>query len=1225
MRLLIDLQGAQTSGSRQRGIGRYSTALAQELAVLATAAGHDVHVLLNAAFPKALVEIRAELRGLLPPGSVHAWLPPVGSSEGVGDRFYTQAATMLREGVIAAIAPDAVLIASLFEGWGDEAVATVNGRIDAPVTAVILYDLIPYIQPGNYLTEEAGARFYHGRINQLRRADLWLAISESARREGLDYLGLPPDDVVAVSTAANAAFKPTPPSPEALERLHGRYGLRRKVVMYTGGVDGRKNIETLIRAYAMLPHATRHGCTLAIVCAATEWQQQTLMDAGRDCGLDDGDLRVTGFVPEADLVALYSSCALFVFPSLHEGFGLPALEAMACGAPVIGSDRSSIPEVIGDARALFDPTDDRAIAARMQQALDDPAFMAWLRSRAAGQAALFSWRRTAELALTSLVRKVEARGQVPHRQAPALLRGIHRPRLALVSPIPPQRSGIAQYAAELAPELARHYDVDFVTHSAAAGAPELAGIGAVLTPERFQQSGGNYDRIVYQLGNSDFHADMPELMAQFPGTVVLHDLFLSGLAWWKEIVGGSPGYWMSRLREGHGYTAALERLHARNDLQTDALQQRYTCNIDAVRFSTNVVVHSNYAQAALADAYGPGVAARTHVVPLLRRPRPPLDRAVVRKQLGYAPEDFIVCAFGGIAASKMHEVLLDAWFASALAANRTCRLAVVGGIDPTPYGQRILAAVAKGEGGERVRITGYVPDATYAEYLAAADAAVQLRREPRGETSAAAMDCLMAGVPLIINGGGTFDEIPAEFVTKLPGRFTSRELAEALEWVRDHPDERLARGAGAREHMRRTAAPKLIGDMYRDALEGPPRGTVAVRDTVLRLMRERIPAATLQAHAQGIASAVVRSLPLPAFRRRLLIDVTDVDRDAPEPETEAVDEMVRALLLDGGAPYSAEPFVVTGGTPALAQAYTYSLLDTVGADQPDEAIMIQPGDACLGFFIGQSNEPGHLEAWGQCRLWGVPTVVVCTDAMLALAERRGPGLAGLLDRVSRHADVVLVDDETSVARLAALLEETRAARLDPLRIVHTTRRQDPLPARLAAVLRRIRTAADDSGLVELLFASQHRQLVMMGDNPLVCVGCGELLGSGVRATGRPGILIFGPYLALTPGHYEIRVFMTVQDPADGYVEAVANLSIDVLDRVPLVAHRGDRGPALVLHITVGSRVRDFELRIAVTSDTRLVFKRYELVRVEQAPAPARVQGVAPAPPRPGRQAVLKGG
>lgn len=1224
MRLLIDLQGAQTSGSRQRGIGRYSTALAHELAVLATAGGHDVHVLLNAAFPEALIEIRADLRGLLPPGSVHAWLPPAGSYEGGTDRAYMQAATMLREGVIAAIAPDAVLIASLFEGWGDEAVSTVNGRLDAPVTAVILYDLIPFIQPGNYLTAETGARFYHGRINQLRRADLWLAISESARREGLDYLGLPANDVVAISTSANDAFKPSPPSPEALERLHGRYRLRRKVVMYTGGIDGRKNIEALIRAYALLPPATRYGCTLAIVCAATELQQQTLMEAGRACGLEDGDLRVTGFVPEADLVALYSSCTLFVFPSLHEGFGLPALEAMACGAPVIGSDRSSIPEVIGDERALFDPSDDRAIAARMQQALDDPAFTAWLRSRATGQAALFSWRRTAELALDALIRKVGARGKAPPHPAPSLLRGIYRPRLAMVSPLPPQRSGIAQYAAELAPELARHYDVDFVARGGAAVAPELAGIGAVLSPESFQQSAGQYDRVIYQLGNSDFHADMPELMAQFPGTVVLHDLFLSGLAWWKEAIGRSPGYWTSRLRDGHGYAAALERLHVRNDLQNDALQQRYPCNIDAVRFSTNVIVHSRYAKAALADAYGPGVAARTHVIPLLRRPRPPIDRAAVRKQLGYAPEDFVVCTFGGVAASKMHEVLLAAWFASTLAADRTCRLAIVGGIDPTPYGQRIRAAVAKGNGGERVRITGYVPDATYAEYLSAADAAVQLRHEPRGETSAAAMDCLTSGLPLIINGGGTFDEIPSELVSRLPERFAQRELAEALEWVRDHPDERQVRGARAREHMRHAAAPRLIGDMYRDVLESPPCGVVAVRDTVLRSMRERIPAATLQAHAQGIASAVVCSLPLPAFRRRLLIDVTDVDRDAPEPEAEEADEVVRALLLDGGTPYAAEPFVVTGGIPALAQAYTYSLLDTVGADQPDEAIMIRPGDACLGFFIGQSNEPGHHEAWAQCRLWGVPTVVVCTDAMLSLAARRGPGLASLLDRVSRHADAVMVDGEASIPRLTSLLDETRVARLDPVRIIYGVGQQSPLPVRLAAVLRRISMAADDSGLLETSFTHLQRRLVMMGDNPLVCVGCGELSGTNVRATGRPGFLIFGPYLSISPGHYEVRFFMTVQDPGDGHADAVADLGKDVLDRIPLMAHRGGGRPALVLHIEIGPRVRDLEIRIAVTSDTRLVFECYHLVRVEETSAPARVQRTMQGLPRPGRQAVLKG-
>jgi len=1205
MRLLIDLQGAQTSGSRQRGIGRYTMALSQELASIAISAGHSVHVLLNAAFPDALIEIRAKLRGLLPPNAIHVWRPPANSAEDTADRSYVQAAGMLREGVIASLAPDAVLIASLFEGFGDEAVSTVNGRIDAPVTAVVLYDLIPYIQPENYLTGETGARFYHGRINQLRRADLWLAISESARQEGLDYLNLPSHDVIAISTSANAAFKPTPPSDDVLQRLQTKYGLRRKVVMYTGGIDGRKNIEALIRAFALLPPGTRYDCTLAIVCAATDMQKQFLMEVGRECDLSDGDLCITGFVPESDLIALYSSCTLFVFPSLHEGFGLPALEAMACGAPVIGSDRSSIPEVIGDPCALFDPNDDHAIAAKMQQALEDPKFMAWLRSRAAGQAAQFSWRNTAELALDAMVHKVQERKQAPCLPVVAIPRGIYRPRLALVSPIPPQRSGIAQYAAELSPELARHYELDFITRAVAASAPELAGIGAFLTPEIFQQSGNNYDRIVYQLGNSDFHADMPELMAQFPGTVVLHDLFLSGLAWWKEAVGGSPGYWTSRLRDGHGYAAALERLRIRNNLENDTVQQRYACNIDAVRFSTNIIVHSNYARAALAVAYGPNVAERTHVIPLLRRPRPPLNRAAVRKRLGYAPEDFVVCTFGGVAASKMHDVLIEAWFSSGLATDRTCRLAVVGGIDLTPYGQRIMAAVAKGEGGERVSIAGYVEDARYADYLTAADAAVQLRRDPRGETSAAAMDCLTAGVPMIINGGGTFNEIHEEFVSKLPERFTVRDLVNALEWMRNHREERVQRSSRARDHMRRVASPRLIGDMYRDVLEGPASGVVAVRDTVIRSMRQCIPAATLQPHAQRIASAVVCSLPLPALRRRLMIDVTDVDRDAPEPEAEAADEIVRMLLQDAVEPYTAEPFVVTVGMPTLAQAYTYSLLDSVGAEQPDEATVILPGDACLGFFIGQSNEPGHLDAWMHCRIWGVPVVVVCTDAMLTLAERRGPGLASLLNRVSAWADAVMVDAPTSVTRLASLLNETHVPRLDSLHIFHlAASARITLQACLAVIFRRITEAASSDGLMETLFTYPQSRLLVKGDNPLLCVGCGLLLGTSVHTTREPGNLVFGPYLTVPPGHYEVRCFMAIQDAADGHVEAVASYGEEVLDRVPLAPHQGHL-PAATLQFSVASRISNLEIRITVTSDTSLVFESYELVRIGHPAIPAR--------------------
>ena len=144
--------------------------------------------------------------------------------------------------------------------------------------------------------------------------------------------------------------------------------------MYTAGIDHRKNIEGLIDGYALLPDEIRRNHHLAIVCAAQAEPISAIRQRARKQGLGEDELVLTGFVSDEDLVVLYNICSGFCFPSIHEGFGLPALEAMQCGAATIGSNTSSIPEVIGRADALFDPHDKIDIAGLLHQLLTDANF-----------------------------------------------------------------------------------------------------------------------------------------------------------------------------------------------------------------------------------------------------------------------------------------------------------------------------------------------------------------------------------------------------------------------------------------------------------------------------------------------------------------------------------------------------------------------------------------------------------------------------------------------------------------------------------------------------------------------------------------------------------------------------------------------------------------------------------------------------------------------------------
>jgi glycosyltransferase involved in cell wall biosynthesis len=423
MRIVIDLQGAQTA-SRFRGIGRYTMALTR--GILRQAGDHEVWLVLNGALDESVAAIRAGFAGLVPRERIRVFEPPGRVAE-MDSRAAPRcrAAEMIREQFIALLEPDVVLVTSLFEGYVDDAVGSVGTFIDGARTAVILYDLIPLLNQDVYLGSPAQRQCYMRKIESLRRAGRLLAISDYAREEALAALDLPPDRIVAISTAVDESFVPAEPTADALDALRRRFGITRPFVMCApGGYDSRKNLPGLITAYGLLPADLRAGHQLLIASRLTDHDRVQLERHAQSSGLARNELILTGYVSDDMLIALYSAAALFVFPSLHEGFGLPALEAMACGTPVIGSNSTSIPEVIGLDEAMFDPRRPEAIAAKMAEVLGDPAFGARLRTHGRTQAAKFSWDNTARRALRALESLAGTGAPVRPRAREALLQAL---------------------------------------------------------------------------------------------------------------------------------------------------------------------------------------------------------------------------------------------------------------------------------------------------------------------------------------------------------------------------------------------------------------------------------------------------------------------------------------------------------------------------------------------------------------------------------------------------------------------------------------------------------------------------------------------------------------------------------------------------------------------------------------------------------------------------------
>jgi glycosyltransferase involved in cell wall biosynthesis len=252
-----------------------------------------------------------------------------------------------------------------------------------------VHDLVPFRLPALVPARHRWAvRCLLG--GALRRAQRVIAVSETTRGEVLTRYRLPPDRVVVVPEAAAPHFRP--PTPSTLVAARARYRLTRPYVLFVGFLEPKKNLGALLESVATLRRRGAWGDTELIVVGAPGWGPDPVVRA-HALGLE-GVVRFVGAVADAELPALYAGALAFAFPSLWEGFGLPVLEAMAAGAPVVASNRGALPEVTAGAALLTDPAP-QPLADALEQILSDPPLRERLRVAGLARAGQFSWERTA--------------------------------------------------------------------------------------------------------------------------------------------------------------------------------------------------------------------------------------------------------------------------------------------------------------------------------------------------------------------------------------------------------------------------------------------------------------------------------------------------------------------------------------------------------------------------------------------------------------------------------------------------------------------------------------------------------------------------------------------------------------------------------------------------------------------------------------------------------------
>ena len=766
--VLLDVQGTQSVDHRDRGIARYVLELAKALEE--AHGGLIRHFLLNP--------------DLAPP----ARFEPLAAT---GKVTFSDRSDPPEGGILHVLSPYElqVPLGRLWPPW-----ATAR-RLRLVVT---VYDLIPEVLSDHYLADPGLRRRYRSRHHLVRSAERVLAISRATADEAVGRLGVEGDRVRVVGAAPSPQFRRPASREAALASARAAVpGLGDGFVLYTGGTEHRKNVERLLVAFSALPPTVRGAHQLVIACQVKPLERNHLEHRGRALGIGDR-LLLPGYVPDDTLRLLYQATDLFVFPSLQEGYGLPVAEALACGAPVVAADIPALAELVHE-EARFDPADVGAVARAVERGLTDQGLRERLLDRARRPPT--TWRDVAERTAAVYEELLARRPPPPPRR---------RPLVAFVSPLPPQRTGVAQFSFRLLEELRPLCEVDAFADSATepVRAPEGIAVHPVDRLGRVEACRGGYDRVLYSLGNSEFHGGALAALRRRPGLVLAHEVRLAGLYALAAHRGDAvPG----------GFHAAVQRMYGGRvpgDLGRDGRIEPEEADRFGVLMVKEVlglaerflVMSRVAADLARLDA-GAGSCPIEVVPPAVRAPSAPGPVPLPE------PAGPVVATFGIVNEVKQIAKVLQA-FAEVVRAVPDARLAVVG---PASLEDEARFSTLAHELGiaDQALLTNEVDEATYAGWLCRATLALQLRAVSNGESSAAIGDCLAFGVPTVVAAVGPARELPDGCVVKGDAAIPPEALASEVLALLADGERRTALSRAAAAHARASTFARLAAELYR--------------------------------------------------------------------------------------------------------------------------------------------------------------------------------------------------------------------------------------------------------------------------------------------------------------------------------------------------------------------------------------------------------------------------
>lgn len=802
MKIAIDLQVCQSEETAFRGIGRYSLDFAK--AVISNFdKKHEFLAILNQSLQNRQGHIQQTL-GL--PQLHYRYL--VGNSLfpdiHAQRRFYSR----LQNHLYASEQCEVVHNSSIFE-YAPQHIPHFFPASTERIYSATLYDLIPLRMKDRYLSNRDSLNWYLEYTRSLERQNILLAISEATRKEALELLHLRDDQVVNISSAVDPDKFYVETIPEDLRMsLLKKYSISKPFILYTAGFDARKNVDGLIKAYARLPLPLRQSHQLVIVCSTPEGAAAEIKRWCREAGIPETkDVIFTGFVPDEDLRQLYNLTDLFVFPSLYEGFGLPIVEAIRCGAPAIGSDCSSIIEILDRPDLRFNPYNTDSITEKIYQALSDNAFRRNLVDFEAHHVQKFSWDNVAKHAMDAWQ---TAKKQLKETKKvwSFLSRNPYadRPRIALFTPIPGQESGIADFTARLIQILSARYEIEIFADAPKdiiKKAEQLLGIPVRFHTE-FPHLAEKYDVNLYQVGNNVLHQYMFPYIRQYPGIVELHDFYIG------HSLQSIPANPAERLAAEHGIESVLPLPDLMPDQKKTVWEYPY-CHW--IFEQPTVILHSSFAKELTKKFFPQGFPAEVHTIPLSVR-IPPLRKkaGAIREKLQLSGNCFLIATSGIISPLKKANLLIGAF----RILNRKYperEIALVFGGKLLPDFHLLIDESVR----DKIHLTGYLSEQEYWELIRDADLMVQLREKTRGESSGTIQDIMTIGRPLILNEHGSFRDYPETCVYKVPEECTEEDLANALfEGINDL--NREEKNSAQRKYIQEFCNESRILALYEEAI-----------------------------------------------------------------------------------------------------------------------------------------------------------------------------------------------------------------------------------------------------------------------------------------------------------------------------------------------------------------------------------------------------------------------